>query len=111
MILTINILGINHELNKRFSSKLHLIDLAGSERIFKSLAEGDWKKEAIFINKSLSNLGNVLNGLLNQNQHIQYRDSKLTHYLKESLGGDSKTLLLIQVSPNPDDVPETLSTL
>jgi len=52
-----------------------------------------------------------LNGLLNQNQHIQYRDSKLTHYLKESLGGDSKTLLLIQVSPNPDDVPETLSTL
>jgi len=52
-----------------------------------------------------------LNGLLNQASHIPYWDSKLTHYLKESLGGDSKTLLLIQVSPNPDDIPETISTL
>lgn len=95
LILTVNVACVNHELGKKFLSKLHLIDLAGSEWIHKSQAEGDRKKEAIFINKSLSNLGNVLNGLLNYNPHIPYRDSKLTHYLKESLGGDSKTLLLI----------------
>lgn len=95
LILTINIECENHELKKRYSSKLNLIDLAGSERIAKSNAEGERKKEATHINSSLSALGKVLNGLLNHSTHISYRDSKLTHYLKESLGGDSKTLLMM----------------
>jgi len=52
-----------------------------------------------------------LNSLASKNSHIPYRESKLTHILKESLGGDSKTMLIIQVSPDPKELSETLSTL
>ena len=47
----------------------------------------------------------------NKDKHVPYRDSKLTHILKESLGGDSKILMVIQINPNPNDLPETISTL
>ena len=56
-------------------------------------------------------MGKVLNGLASKNPYIPYRESKLTHILKDSLGGNSKTLLIIQVSPDPKDFTETVSTL
>ena len=56
-------------------------------------------------------MGKVFLALLNKSQHIPYRESKLTHYLKDSLGGDSKTMLIIQISPCEKDAQETLSTL
>jgi len=59
----------------------------------------------------LTTLGKVLNALASKNPHIPYRESKLTHLLKESLAGDSKTLLIIQISPDPHELSETLSTL
>lgn len=68
-------------------------------------------KEALNINQSLTTLGKVFLALLNRSSHVPYRDSKLTHYLKDSLGGESKTMLILQVSPNLNDYSETLSSL
>jgi hypothetical protein len=68
------------------SGKLHMIDLAGSERLSKSLAVGDRMKEAQAINKSLSALGNVIEALQKKSNHVPYRNSKLTFLLEDSLG-------------------------
>lgn len=94
-IFTIHVEGRHKETKQIFRGKLNLIDLAGSERILKSHAEGDRIKEALNINQSLTTLGKVFLALLNKQSHVPYRDSKLTHYLKDSLGGHSKSMLII----------------
>jgi len=93
-------------------SKLHLVDLAGSERLDKTGATGDRLTEAKFINKSLSALGDVLTALASSKRgHVPYRNSKLTYLLQDSLSGDSKALMFVNVSTDADDVPETLCSL
>ncbi|KAM3271694.1 hypothetical protein ACQJBY_042102 [Aegilops geniculata] len=103
--------GENLMNGERTNSKLWLIDLAGSERVAKTDAQGERLKEAQNINKSLSALGDVISALATKSQHIPFRNSKLTHLLQDSLSGDSKTLMFVQISPNENDVGETLCSL
>merc|ERR1719204_1638661 len=98
-ILTIDVEGVHHSTATRYASKLHLIDLAGSERVKQSNASGHRMKEAQAINKSLSALGNVPEAIKAKKGHIPYRDSKLTHLLKDSIGNNAKTLMFVNVSP------------
>ena len=91
---------------------VRLVDLAGSEKISKTGAQGTVLEEAKNINKSLTTLGKVIVALTDKKvSHIPYRESKLTRILSESLGGNSKTLLIITCSPHPFNDAETLSTL
>ena len=100
-------------------SKLTFVDLAGSERLKRTGAEGQRLKEGIQINSGLFNLGQVINCLADDQKlkhggkpiHIPYRNSKLTHLLKDALGGNSQTLFLACVSPAESNESETLSTL
>ncbi|XP_031627894.1 osmotic avoidance abnormal protein 3 isoform X2 [Contarinia nasturtii] len=92
--------------------KLNLVDLAGSERQAKTGATGDRLKEATKINLSLSALGNVISALVDgKSKHIPYRDSKLTRLLQDSLGGNTKTIMIACISPAEFNYDETLSTL
>ncbi|CAF3279197.1 unnamed protein product [Rotaria socialis] len=94
------------------AGKLNLVDLAGSERQSKTHAEGERLREATRINLSLSALGNVISALVDSHsKHIPYRDSKLTRLLQDSLGGNTKTLMIAAISPAHDNYEETLSTL
>ncbi|XP_034501504.1 kinesin-like protein KIF17 isoform X7 [Ailuropoda melanoleuca] len=94
------------------AGKLNLVDLAGSERQSKTGATGVRLKEATKINLSLSALGNVISALVDGRcKHIPYRDSKLTRLLQDSLGGNTKTLMVACLSPADNNYDETLSTL
>tara|TARA_B110000091_G_scaffold87455_1_gene95974 strand:+ start:206 stop:502 length:297 start_codon:yes stop_codon:yes gene_type:complete len=88
--------------NIKMSGKLVMVDLAGSERISKTDASGARLKEAQHINKSLAALGNVINALKQKQNHIPFRDSKLTYLLQDSLSKDNKALMITQVSSTPD---------
>lgn len=85
-VLTIHVRGVDLETDAILRGSLHLIDLAGSERVDRSEATGDRLKEAQHINKSLSALGDVIFALAQKNSHIPYRNSKLTQVLQSSLG-------------------------
>ncbi|XP_066465590.1 kinesin-like protein KIF16B isoform X2 [Tiliqua scincoides] len=104
-------------------SKIHLVDLAGSERADATGATGVRLKEGGNINKSLVTLGNVISALADLSQDasntltkkkqvfVPYRDSVLTWLLKDSLGGNSKTIMIATISPADVNYGETLSTL
>ena len=96
---------------KEVTGKLHLIDLAGSERISRSGVTGDGLKEAQAINSSLSALGNCIAARANKQAHVPYRDSTLTYLLQDSLEKNSKTLMFVQVSPNATDSGESICSL
>ena len=101
-----------HEKERIVAGKLNLVDLAGSERQSKTQAVGDRLKEANKINLSLSALGNVISALVDgKSSHIPYRDSKLTRLLQDSLGGNTKTVMVAAISPADFNYEETLSTL
>mmetsp|Transcript_27419 Transcript_27419/g.59937 ORF Transcript_27419/g.59937 Transcript_27419/m.59937 type:complete len:805 (-) Transcript_27419:181-2595(-) len=92
--------------------KLNMVDLAGSERQSKTGATGERLKEATKINLSLSALGNVISALVDgKSSHIPYRDSKLTRLLQDSLGGNTKTVMVANCGPADYNYDETLSTL
>lgn len=93
-------------------SKLHLVDLAGSERVKKTGSDGVVLKEATYINKSLTFLEQVVTALSSKHRdHVPYRQSKLTHMLKDSLGGNCKTTMIANVWPEAKMMEETTSTL
>jgi len=105
---------------KRCEGLLSLVDLAGSERVELSGATGDRLKEAQHINRSLSALGHVVEAIARRGQssaksaatsHVPYRNSQLTKLLKDSLGGESKTLMFVNISPCLQHLGETISSL
>ena len=110
-IFILKLVGENAATGERCQGTLNLVDLAGSERLKHSGAEGDRKKETQSINKSLACLGDVIEALGRGAPHIPYRNSKLTHLLQYSLGGNSKTLMFVMVSPLEAHVKETLTSL
>lgn len=111
-VFLINVKQENEDTQKQLTGKLYLVDLAGSEKVSKTGAEGQTLDEAKNINKSLSALGNVISALAEGNKsHIPYRDSKLTRILQESLGGNSRTTIIICGSPASFNEYETKSTL
>eukprot|EP01029_Cantina_marsupialis_P026866 TRINITY_DN73399_c0_g2_i1.p1 TRINITY_DN73399_c0_g2~~TRINITY_DN73399_c0_g2_i1.p1 ORF type:complete len:1024 (-),score=349.87 TRINITY_DN73399_c0_g2_i1:25-3096(-) len=96
---------------RSFHGRLVLVDLAGSERIAKSNVQGIKLKEAQNINKSLSALGDVISSLTAKNNHVPFRNSKLTYLLQDSLGKDNKALMIVQVSPVEPSAQETVCSL
>ncbi|XP_026032286.1 kinesin-like protein KIFC3 isoform X5 [Astatotilapia calliptera] len=110
-LLIITVSGFNTATGNRTLGKLNLVDLAGSERIGKSGAEGSRLREAQCINKSLSALGDVINALRSKHSHVPFRNSRLTYLLQDSLSGDSKTLMMVQVSPLPSNMSESVCSL
>ncbi|CAH0048761.1 unnamed protein product [Clonostachys solani] len=111
-IFVITVTQKNVETGSAKSGQLFLVDLAGSEKVGKTGASGQTLEEAKKINKSLSALGMVINALTDgKSSHIPYRDSKLTRILQESLGGNSRTTLIINCSPSSYNDAETLGTL
>lgn len=110
-VFMLKLIGENAATGERCEGTLNLVDLAGSERLKHSGAEGDRMKETQSINKSLTCLGNVIDALGKGSGHIPYRDSQLTWLLRNSLGGNSKTLMFVMVSPLEAHLKETLTSL
>ncbi|PQP93752.1 kinesin-like protein KIF22 [Prunus yedoensis var. nudiflora] len=96
---------------RRETNKVWFVDLGGSERLLKTKAWGRRLEEGKAINLSLSSLGDVINALQTRKGHVPYRNSKLTQVLKDSLGKDSKTLMLVHISPKEEDLCETVCSL
>ena len=111
LLLQLTVTGYNTISKVTSVGKLTLVDLAGSERQSKTEAAGDRLVEAAAINKSLTSLGQVFKALATNSPHIPYRNSKLTHVLQDSLGGDSKTAIFINCSPAASNLAETHCTL
>ncbi|KAI4339007.1 hypothetical protein MLD38_023997 [Melastoma candidum] len=110
-IVSIHVRGTDLKSGTTSRGCLHLIDLAGSERVDRSEVTGDRLKEAQHINKSLSALGDVIFALSQKSAHVPYRNSKLTQILQSSLGGQAKTLMFVQLNPDTSSYSESSSTL
>ena len=112
LVFSVRVEGQNRSTGTATQATLHLIDLAGSERLSKTDATGTRLKEAQHINKSLSALGDVVAALGNKNnRHVPYRNSKLTYLLQNSLSGNSKVLMIVNCSPVLSNLGESVCSL
>ena len=117
-IFTLAIEGRNHLTDVITTSKLHLVDLAGSERVYKSnvgdKAAASMRTEARYINRSLSYLEQVIIALHDQTKgnrtHVPYRNSMMTSILRDSLGGNCRTVMIANLSTDISNEEETIST-
>ena len=99
LVLCVKVLAVNKGTGITAQGRLNLIDLAGSERLKSTQAEGLRLKEAQNINKSLSALGDVVASLGKRSSHVPYRNSKLTFLLQDSLSANAKVLMFVNITP------------
>ncbi|KAK8812183.1 hypothetical protein WA158_007417 [Blastocystis sp. Blastoise] len=111
VIFTLYLHGTNIMKKTEVEGKLNLVDLAGSERVSRSNVEGERLEETKMINKSLSTLSSVFNNINSKVGHINFRDSKLTFFLKDCLSGDGKTLMFVNLNPSQDSISESNCSL
>ena len=111
LIMTVLIQATNLQTQAVTHGKLSFVDLAGSERIKKSGSVGEQMREAQAINKSLSALGDVISALASESVHIPFRNHKLTMLMSDSLGGNAKTLMFVNVSPTDSNLDESQNSL
>ncbi|KAI5063542.1 hypothetical protein GOP47_0022089 [Adiantum capillus-veneris] len=111
LVLTIHIHYTNIFTGENHYSKLSMVDMVASDRLSKEEATGDRLTELLHINKSFSALGDVLSALTAKKDYVPFANSKLTQTLADSLGGDAKTLLIVNLSPCQTDVQESLASL
>ena len=117
-IFTLAIEGRNHYTDVITTSKLHLVDLAGSERVYKANVEdkaaASMRTEAKYINRSLSYLEQVIIALHDKANgrrvHVPYRNSMMTSILRDSLGGNCRTVMIADLSTDISNEEETVST-
>jgi len=110
LIMTVRV-SITKKSGTVIKSKINFADLAGSEKVGKTDVTGKHLKEAAAINTSLTALRTVIDGLVKQKKFVSFRDSKLTRALRDSLGGNTKTTLVLGCSPHKWNLEETLETL
>jgi hypothetical protein len=111
LIIIIKIISVNKETKEQLQGKIMMCDLAGSERLKKSQVDKEGQQEAIEINKSLTALGDVIEGLTKKQKQVPYRNHKLTQLMQDSLGGTAKTLMFVNCSPASSNEDETLMSL
>merc|ERR1712151_342722 len=110
-IFALYLTGSNAELNTELHGALHLVYLAGFERLDRSGAVGDRLKETQNINRSLSSLADVFCAKAEGRSHVPFRNSKLTHLMEPCLSGNGKTMMVVNVSPEQESAHETLCSL
>lgn len=108
LVLTLNISRVTE--SSQVHGFLNMIDLAGNENLKESGAIGDRAEEAKAINKSLSAFTGVIQALVQKNTHVPYRESLLTHLLQPCLEGDSKTLMVVNISPSLESVRHSVKS-